>query len=244
MKPNAFRHLAGDALRWLGIRHPGRDCSDHKISMGLCLNGLAARGFLPNVVLDVGAATGQWTRLALKCWPKSRYFLIEPLEERNEQLAALHQENENVSYILAAAGASSGTQPMGILPDQLDGSSFLYGETFREVPVITIDELLTTGKIEQPDFMKLDVQGYELFVLSGGAMAMRNCPLVLLELQFFRFAPAMSLVHESIAWMAEKGFRPYEIVDVLRRPLDGAMGQCDILFVREDHKLAIDNRWL
>ena len=45
------------------------------------------------------------------------------------------------------------------------------------------------------------------------------------------------------AWMVEQGFIPYEIVDILRRPLDGAMGQCDILFGRVGHPLLADNRW-
>jgi hypothetical protein len=43
--------------------------------------------------------------------------------------------------------------------------------------------------------------------------------------------------------MRDQGFRPYEVVDVLRRPYDGAMGQCDLLFVRENHWLVSSNLW-
>jgi hypothetical protein len=32
-------------------------------------------------------------------------------------------------------------------------------------------------------------------------------------------------------------------VDFLRRPLDGAMGQCDILFVKRDHPLVSNHSW-
>ena len=67
--------------------------------------------------------------------------------------------------------------------------------------------------------------------------------LVLLELNFFRFYAGMPLVHEAIDYMVARGFRPYEIVDVLRRPLDGAMGQCDMLFCREGHALLADSAW-
>lgn len=239
---NIKRAIQG-ALGRLGFRLVRIGLDDQKIGMELCLKGLARRGFYPEFILDVGAATGQWTRLALRYWPTAQYFLIEPLDERREQLTALHQEHQNVSFILAAAGASSGQSPMGILPDQLDGSSFLYGDVFRVVPVIHIDELLQTEQIKQPQFMKLDVQGYELEVLRGAELTMRNCPLILLELQFFRFTPSMELMHESVAWMVEKGFRPYELVDVLRRPYDGAMGQCDLLFVKEDCWLASNNSW-
>ena len=41
----------------------------------------------------------------------------------------------------------------------------------------------------------------------------------------------------------ERGFQPYEIVDVLRRPYDGAMGQCDVLFCRRGHWLSAQQRW-
>jgi len=43
--------------------------------------------------------------------------------------------------------------------------------------------------------------------------------------------------------MAERNFIPYEFVDYLRRPLDGAMGQCDILFIRRGHPLISDVGW-
>lgn len=49
---------------------------------------------------------------------------------------------------------------------------------------------------------------------------------------------------QTIAFMSEHGFIHYEFVDFLRRPLDGAMGQCDILFVRSGHPLVSDRRWI
>jgi hypothetical protein len=43
--------------------------------------------------------------------------------------------------------------------------------------------------------------------------------------------------------MSERGFIPYEFVDFLRRPLDGAMGQCDILFIKRNHQLVSNPVW-
>ena len=54
----------------------------------------------------------------------------------------------------------------------------------------------------------------------------------------------MRTLDQTIAFMSEHGFIPYEFVDFLRRPLDGAMGQCDILFVRSGHPLVGDRRWI
>ena len=216
---------------------------NQKIGMETCIKGLYSRGFYPKMLIDIGGARGDWTRLALIYWPDTTYFLVEPLEEWESNLKSLKRQYRNTDYILAAAGPEKGEGKLGVSEDPF-GSSLLHEGVFsREIPVITIDDLLEEGRIEQPDFMKLDVQGFELFVLQGAIKTMKKCSLILLELQFFRFMPSMKLLHESIVWMVDHGFIPYEIVDVLRRPLDGAMGQCDILFCKVGHPLLADSRW-
>jgi FkbM family methyltransferase len=239
-----IKNIVQAALRRLDLKLVRTGIDNQKIGMEVAVKGLADRGFIPEMVLDVGAATGQWTRIALKYWPQAHYFLMEPLAERKDSLAELCSEHPNVSFLLAAAGPTSGKLEIGVLPDQLDGSSFLYGDIRRTVRVAQIDELLETGQIQQPQFMKLDVQGYELDVLRGARQTMEHCPLILLELQLFRFMPSMPLMHESIAWMVDRGFRPYEIVDILRRPYDHATGQCDILFAQNEHWLTANDTWV
>lgn len=213
------------------------------LGMLSCLEGLARRGYTPQCVLDVGAALGEWTGMTIRVWPQARYFLFEPLAERKAALEKLHKSHPNVEYILAGASDLPGRLSIGI-SDNLYASSFAYpGAENRAVEVVTVDDMMRQGRFPPPQFMKLDVQGYEFKVLQGAAEAMRNCELILMEMQFFRFAPDMLLLHEGIQWMAARDFIPYEFADFLRRPLDGAMGQCDMLFVRKGHWLVASNRW-
>lgn len=219
---------------------------DHEIGMETCLKLLSERGFKPNVILDVGAARGDWTKLAMLYWPSSKYFLVEPLDEWSTSLKSLKEKNPNISFISAAAGSQPGELPIFVNKKNIYWSSLMAEgdwDSSRSVPVVTIDQLFQEGYFKQPQLIKLDVQGFELSVLEGAKKTMENCELMLLELQFFRFSPSMNLLHESIAWIVENGFIPYEIVDTFRRPKDKAMGQCDMLFVREDHDLISSNDW-
>ena len=61
------------------------------IGMRTSMRGLVRRGFRPSSIVDVGAAEGIWTRLALRCWPKAQFVLIEPLVEYSARLNALNR---------------------------------------------------------------------------------------------------------------------------------------------------------
>ena len=238
-----IKAAAQTLLAPIGFQLARVQSEDSLIGMDICLRGLALRGYAPATVLDVGAAHGGWTRHALQYWPQARYFLLEPMAERRAELKQLQAEHPNVEFLIAAAGREAGELPFNIHENPY-GSSFCYkGKETRAVPVVKLDELVTSGQMPRPALLKLDVQGYELEVLAGARGIMRQADLILLEISFFRFAPTMPLFHEVVAWMVERGFLPYEIVDTLRRPHDNAMGQCDILFARHDHPLLSCNEW-
>ena len=233
------------AAEWLSrVRGKGAP-ANASIGLNVCLTGLASRGYAPACVLDIGAGSGHWTKEALRVWPKARYVLFEPLRERQAALEELRNLHSNVDYILAGASDGPGRLSLGIYPDRLDESSFCYdGPENRAVDMVTVDDLMRQGRFPQPQFIKIDVQGFEIKVLTGAAAAMAACDLILMEMHFYRFAPSMVLLHEVIDWMARRNFLPYEVVEVLRRPYDGAMGECDMLFARKDHRLATTARWL
>ncbi len=218
---------------------------DAGMGMDAALGGLQARGYTPDVVYDIGAADGSWTRQAMRYWPDAHYVCFEPLEERKEELRNLQRSASHSDQIVlqhCGVGDTDGELSMGVT-DFLWDSSFAYsGSSSRMVPVHRLDTLIEEG-MALPSFIKIDVQGFEKRVLDGGAKAMEHADLILMECAFFPFCHDMRTLDVSIAYMSERGFIPYEFVDYLRRPLDGAMGQCDILFVRRDHWLVSTHRW-
>jgi hypothetical protein len=53
-------------------------------------------GILPDLIVDIGAAKGNWTKKGLKFWPNSRYELVEPLVENEAYLEELKLSTKNM----------------------------------------------------------------------------------------------------------------------------------------------------
>lgn len=211
---------------------------------GRCLRGLAARGFSPRHVIDVGASHGPWTRTAAAVWPEANFTLFEPLKEHRRALKEFAQSNPRVRWLPCALGAKKCQLPISYNRESLDEASLAYsGPASRVIEVESLDGLVAAGAVRPAELLKLDVQGFESQVLAGAELALAHAEVAIIETYFFRFAPQMMLVHELIAHMVQRAFRVYELFDFLRRPHDGAFGQCDICFVREGHSLVKSTHW-
>jgi FkbM family methyltransferase len=199
-----------------------------------------AVGFVPSAVIDVGAAYGSFTGLCQTVFPQARYLLIEPLEEYRPLLEQAKRSSASVDYRLAAAAAHDGDVAINVHPD-LVGSS-LYREVesgtgvngvMRTVRSMTVDRLLEETGLSGPFLLKVDVQGAELEVLAGADRALSESELVVLEVSFFKFFEDGPDCADVIAYMKTRGFVPYDVVARQYRPLDSALSQADIAFVRE-----------
>jgi FkbM family methyltransferase len=125
--------------------------------------------------LDVGGNLGYLATLAARLvGPSGRVIAIEPepynfsLLQRNLKLNA---RGRSVA-VNAAAGAAPGTAKLFKAAENL-GDHRLYSDDqsadrpFVEVPVVRLDSLFAANNWPAPDFIKIDVQGYEPHVVAG-----------------------------------------------------------------------------
>ncbi|MBK8914358.1 MAG: FkbM family methyltransferase [Phycisphaerales bacterium] len=198
------------------------------------LTRLAGLGFNPSQIVDAGAFRGAWTRHCLQIFPRSRYLMIDPLPENAQFLQRLCSEHANCRFV--HAGVSDAIGELTLFSDGMR-SSFLKSDVFDQsktvtVPVRTLDSFLDTPDLNPPQFIKADVQGYELRVLRGGRRCLETTEVILLEVSFREAYVGNPLAHDVIAQLAEWGFAVFDICTYHVDARNGDLLQSDILFCR------------
>ncbi len=212
------------------------------LDMRLRLRHMARLGFSPRTIVDVGAAYGEWSRMAAAIWPQARIVGFEPNESNRAKLEEMRQELPDFSYHLCFLGANRGRVTYANRGTQTSlYATRATGSDSAEMR--TLDDCLEAGDIPQPDLIKLDVQGYELEVLAGGERVLAGAQAVLAEVSLFKFHPAMPTADDLIAYLKQRGFVIYDVMGLLRLPEDDALGQLDFMFVRSEHPLRGERAW-
>ena len=221
-------------------------------SMQFLLQDLKQRGLQCHSILDVGANDTSYSRMVWEIFPASNFFLIEPLSEMEQNLKAFSAQNKNAVYFLAGAGAKKDILTITVF-EELAGSSFvpLPTETLKQqgkqrlIEIITIDDLIETNKISIPQLIKLDIQGFELEALKGAQKTFGITEVYIIEVALFPYneSPDLPVLSDVINYMLLKDYVVYDFPGFLRRPFDGALGQCDICFVKKNGFLKKYNGW-
>lgn len=217
--------------------HRIRPIPPPRASFAAALQQLARLGFQPRTVIDVGVA--YHTQTLYQQFPSAKILLIEPLSEFEGSLRLICQKYK-AQYVLAAAGAGPGNATINVHADKTSSSLLKEVEgpsvdgTPRRVPVVTIDQQCQEKGLAGPYLIKVNVQGAELQVLLGAAKTLRETEAVLLEVSLFGFYVGGAQLSDVVSKMKEFGFVAYDICGLIYRPLDGALSQIHMVFVRED----------
>jgi len=205
-------------------------------SMALSLRNLGRLGFQPRFAVDVGAYEGTWAALFRRAFPRTRILMVEAQPGKTATLQAAAASLGEGSWLTTALlGPEDGRQ---VTFQEMETGSSVFAEssdTPRQQRVMTtrrLDGVLEEQGAPPVDFLKLDVQGYELEVLRGAPQARGQAEAVLLEASLIPVNKGAPPFEEIIAFMDRAGFRALDICGEGRRR-DGVLWQVDLMFLRK-----------
>ncbi|GAC1631206.1 MAG: hypothetical protein NVS9B14_02670 [Candidatus Acidiferrum sp.] len=142
----------------------------------------------PKNFLDLGANIGYFSCLLGKLAGQSgRVVSIEPEPLNRELLQENLRRNHitNTTVQACAVGAAEGTAKLGIYKPANRGRHSMVDlencKTFIEVPVRRLDDLLQETDVKSWDLLKIDVEGYEPFVMEGAAQTLSHTQMLAME---------------------------------------------------------------
>lgn len=196
-----------------------------------------------NLVLDVGANTGQFGQALRDRGYAGRIISFEPVKEAFSELESRARGDHLWTTANLALGASSGVMAINVSKDSQFSSFNDLTETARSfdtnaevkasesVVVKTLDEAAPPRDPNSNILLKIDTQGYERPVLEGAKETLKRVSGVLLELPIINIYKDNWLFHEAVAYMNDLGFVPAQVhpVNIHGRARDSAT-EFDCLF--------------
>jgi FkbM family methyltransferase len=179
--------------------------------------------FTPKHIVDVGANHGTWTREALKYFPDAYFTMVEPQYWLKESFNDLLESNSKIRFYPVGAGKQSGTFKFTIV-DRDDSCTFkftqeeamLQGYKQLDLPITTINEVLSKQDIFFPDIVKIDAEGLDLEVLEGASECFGKTEIFMVEAAIVsKQMPNTFLTLTS--YMDKNGYTLFDITD-LNRP--------------------------
>lgn len=190
--------------------------------------------FVPYRVLDIGANIGQFHSMFKKYYSYSYVFSIEASHQCEESLKQL--TNDYLITLLAKNKNTYNFYTRKNDPTCTGNSVYrelteFYSDDQLEVieqSGVLLDELFTDDT--EFDLIKIDTQGSELDIISGGSKLCSKAKAILLEVSLTQYNEGAPLYDEVIQFMDNFGFTPVAVLDESR---NHESHQQDILFINK-----------
>lgn len=203
-------------------------------------NTLKQFGFNPKHIVDIGANHGTWTREALQHFPDAYYTLLEPQGWLKNSMLDLLENNNKINFHPVGAGEKNGSFNFTIV-DRDDSCSFRYTEEEAlkagykqvEIPVVTLNDLLSDSELPVPDIIKIDAEGLDIEVLKGASNFLGKTEIFMVEAGVVNKMFSNSFL-KLINFMDEHNYRLFEITDLNRPFTPNVLWLVELVFVKKN----------
>ena len=204
---------------------------DHKLNYNLL--ELIKRGLKIDIIFDIGAHKGNWSKTLNETSLKGKDFYLFEANDKNRVFLSKHK----FKFFLEVL--SDKRKEVNFFSNNSTGDSYLIEQTSiyekKVKPIvknaITLDELVKREKLPFPDFLKIDTQGSEIDILKGSNKTLSQCTLIYLECPILEYNLNAPNFHEYITFMNSIDYVPIDICELHK--IDNVLIQIDILFIKK-----------
>jgi FkbM family methyltransferase len=175
-------------------------------------------------VFDVGANRGEWSQQVLNhCQGEARVFAFEPNPVSFSELSAWVEMSRpgSITPIEAAAAGAPGFRPFQVYDWQDEFSGF-YRRTHPvfdgrpprtiEVRALTLDDFCRERGVRNVNFLKLDVEGAELEVLTGCRRLLAQARIDFIQFEYGgTFRDSGTRLADVFRLLQDQGYRLFKL---------------------------------
>ncbi len=203
------------------------------------------------VVYDIGANTGSFAEFVSRLRTVSNVYCFEPDAKVFESLVQNCKGTRKVECLQVALGdrvekrsfhVNEFNPSSSILPMQsVTLEEFPHAAKSRtiELETTTLSGIVAQRQLLDPDFIKLDVQGFEEHVIRGGVEVFRKARFCMLEMSFTSLYQGSTLAVEMNALMRQLGFKLVGILDHKVKGKSGEILQFDAVYENGNYERTI-----
>jgi len=193
------------------------------------------------VVIDIGAHAGQFSKLFARMAPRGHVYAFEPSAYARSIMRPALSFNGVANVTLTPMGLSdqAGTltlhtplkrsTALGFGTAHLGGEAGDEGHVDQIVELTTLDAFTAAHALTRLDFIKADVEGWELRALTGGEASLRRFrPALYLEVDDTCMARAGDTPGALFEWLGALDYRAFATPSLTPAPVWAGPG--DYLF--------------
>jgi FkbM family methyltransferase len=195
----------------------------------------------PLSLIDIGAHDGKFAKSVESYCGISQCLLVEPLPHKAAYLRQIFNSQE-YTVVESVLSQSSGTVDFEVNAAEATSSMLKIKRPMQELSKLnlgeskiiqcqsqTLDDLVSNHDMKSIDLIKIDVQGSEHLVLSGGEKTLEISKLIWIEVSFKPLYDGSSVFADIYSLLEKSNFRLMELSPGFRGPT-GELLQADALF--------------
>lgn len=198
-------------------------------------------------IFDIGANEGQFAVFANSVLPDSIIFSYEPISECYNELVKLQKKipklhpfnfalgnvNDNLEFYKNEFSPSSSLLTMS--DEHVKNFPLTGNQQVEMINVKRLDDISNSLHFKENILVKIDVQGYELNVITGGEMFFTHKPLIVIIessfVQLYENEPSFDDIYKK---MLSLGYVYRGNLNQLYSPIDGSVLQGDAIFMKNN----------